>query len=291
LSGVTGSVVGNDFPARPLIDQLVAYGSTFGRQLSESLQVPLRRYLKGLWTAPDPVSANPWLRLLAQAMARHLYADEFDGVDQVCDEFLRRPVIQQADHANLLLDVETFLNNYLFHIGAAEAGANIAVHSQCTTVVCFSRRVPPRGPVFLETRGSRYNVFGLSKTTYKNATFCALPGPVVLAMTPIDGPGQTGDPVLSRLIGRSFPNAVAAYRQCNEELWNSLAVGRGVRRVQVDEGMAAEALAMHLENPASPVHHLLFDSTLRDSFLETKRAVVDSSWNIVINRSAPDFFW
>lgn len=281
----------HDFPARPFVERLVAYGSTFGRQLSDSLRLPLRIYLKRLWPAPERAPVNPWLKLLARAMARHMHAAGFDGVDHVCDEFLRRPVIQQADHANIVLDIETFLNNYLFHIGAAEAGANVALHSQCTTVVCFSRRVPPRGPVFLETRGGRYNVFGLSKTTYKNATFCALPGPVVLALAPIEGPDPAGDPVLSQLIGRSFPNAVEAYRRCNEELWERLAVGRGVRRVQVDEGMAAEAVALHLQDTASPVYHLLFDPALRDRFLETKRAVVESSRNIVINRAAPDFFW
>lgn len=277
--------------AGPFVDRLVAYGSSFGRQLAALEHTPLREYLRSLFAPPDQPDPRPWLGFLMEAMARHLDAAGHAEASAVCSGFERWPVLQQSDHSALLLDAETFLNNYLFHVAAREAGVPYAVNSQCSTVVCFSRRVPPRGPVFLRTRGGLYNVFGLSKTVYKNASFCALPGPLTMKLEAIEGPAPAADPLLSDLCGRTFDDAADAYRICNERIWQRLAIEGPVIRVQVDERMTSEAIALHLTDAASPVHRLLFDPAVRDAFLEAKRTLVDSPRNIVINRAEPDWFW
>lgn len=275
-----------------LLANLVAHGSALGLQLEAAKGLTLREYLRRLWDVPSTPKMSPWLSTLVEALGRTLVRQGRREVEEICSAFARRPVLQQADHSNLLLDEETFLNNYLFHIAGREARQPFAVTSQCSTVVCFSRRVPPTGPVFLHTRGAILNVFGRSKRVYKDSSFCALPSPVELAFSVLSGPAPApGDPVLSQLLGRRYPSAPDAFRHCNDDIWSALAVGPGPERVQVDEAMTSEALALHLEDDQSPVHHLLFEEPVRDAFLDAKREIVDSSRNIVINRAEPDGFW
>ena len=203
------------------------------------------------------------------------------------------PVIQQADHANLLLEPETFLNNWLFHLASAQAGARFAITSQCTTVNCLSRRTPPLGPTFLRTRGATLGVYPLSRTTLKNATFCALPGPLEMTFDRLDGAAVdiAADPVLGRLAGRRAESGPAGYHAANEEIWRGLDVDHGVRRVQVDESMAAECVALHLADADGPVFQLLFNPRVRGAFLRAKRRIVAEPGNIAVNRAAPDFLW
>ncbi|MEJ3741909.1 hypothetical protein WEI85_01225 [Actinomycetes bacterium KLBMP 9797] len=280
------------YRAGPLVRRLAAGGSDLGSQLKDALDLPLRGYLRSLVPAPESVP-NPHRLRLASAMEQYLHRHGDRDVDAVCDEFLRVPMIQQADHANLLLDHETFLNNYLYHAAAREAGVRFAVTSQCTTVSCLTRRAPVLGPTFLRTRGALFGVFPLSKTTLKNASFCSLPGPLTMTFDQIEGPRHDidADPVLGRLAGRSAPDAPTAYRQANDEIWRGLAVDHQVRRVAIDESVVSECIAAHLGDPSSPVFQLLFDPRVRDTFLETKRRLVLDPTNLAVNRAAPDFLW
>jgi len=274
----------------PLVEKLYAYGSAVGRQLRAARGLRLRSYLRSLFDVSDLPPPNRWRHLLAEALASELTRRQLRGREAVCRAFLSRPVIQQADHSNLLLDTETFLNNYLFYMAAREAGAPLALNSQCSTVVCFSRRVPPTGPVFLARRGRVYNVFGLSKSTYRRANFCALPGPLTMTLELLDG-SRARDPLLASLQGQVFSSGPDAYEACNDHLWRVLHLDGDVRRVQVDERMTAKAIALHVEDASSPLARLLFEPELRDTFLQVKRSVVESPRNIVINRATPDWFW
>lgn len=270
--------------APALLGRLLNAGSEFGRELAGAWDTPLRAHLRTLVPAKRPASAaGRWLRLLAGAVA------EAAGED-AGDSLLRWPVIQQSDHANLLLDEETWLNNVLFHQAAGDAGMPVAVTSQCTTVVCLSRRVPPTGPVFLATAGGRYDVFGRSRNEYRRSSFCTLAGPVTVELAPVDSaplpPGRA-----AALAGRRFADAPTAYRVLNDELWAGFGVDHRVRRAQIDESTTAEALARHVEHPDSPVRRLLFDPATRAAFLAVKRELVASGDNLVVNRARPDWFW
>ncbi|MFD4127073.1 hypothetical protein ACFXKK_28005 [Streptomyces globisporus] len=272
--------------APALLPRLLDAGSFFGRQLADAWDLPLRSLLRSLIPAERPPgAAGPWLGLLAEAVAR-----DADGGPDAADALLRRPVIQQSDHANLLLDRETCLNNVLFHQAASDAGLPVAIHSQCTTVVCLSRRVPPTGPVFLATAGGRYDVFGRSRNEYRRSNFCSLRGPVRIALRPV-GPTALPESLARRLVGRVFPDAPTAYRILNTELWAGFGADPAVRRVQLDETTTARALALHVECPDSPVRRLLFDPAVRTAFLAVKREVVASPENLVVNRAVPDWFW
>jgi hypothetical protein len=228
---------------------------------------------------------------LALALERHLIKAGEPDVEAVCLHLLATPVIQQADHANLLLDVETFLNNFLFHIACREAGVRTALHSQCSTVSCIWKRSPLRGPVFLHTRHALIRLVDLSNRQLKAHSFCCLPAPLTLAAQAIAGTAPAADPVLVRLTGRCLPNAPDGFRICNNELWRMFDLDHGIRRVAVDESLVSECLAQHLTDDASPVHRLVFDACVRDCFLQVKRELVRSPDNFAVHHATPDFLW
>ncbi|WP_213454438.1 hypothetical protein [Rhizomonospora bruguierae] len=280
-----------DPSARHLVDRLLAAGSDLGRQLYRARHQRLRDHLRSL--VPAAADPNPHLLRLAVAVGRYLAARGERDTDEVCSHLLRRPVIQAADHANLLLDPETFLNNYLFHVATREAGGTVTIHSQCTTVSCLSRRTPPLGPTFLRTRGALLAVYPLSRTTLKDSSFCALPGPLEMTFGGLDGVplDVAADPVLGPLLGQRAPDGPTGYRAANDRIWRGLDLDHGVRRVQIDESVAAECVARHLADPDGPVYRLLFDPYVRETFLRVKRRLVADQANLAVNRAAPDFLW
>jgi hypothetical protein len=279
------------FAATPTIRRLAAAGSDLGAQLLRALDTPLRDYLGALIPAPES-SHNVHRTRLVRAVERYLHAHGDADVDAVCDHLLRIPVMQQADHSNLLLEGETFLHNLLFHWASAGAGLPIAVTNQCSTVSCLSRRVPVLGPTFLRSRGSLLRVLPLAKAQLKDMTFRFVPGPVTMTFDVLEGDCDVaGDPVLGRLVGRTFPDAPTAYRVANDEIWRSLDLDHGVRRVALDDAVYAECVALHLEDPDSPVTRLLFDPAVRDAFVRAKRRLVADRSNLAVNRASPDFLW
>jgi hypothetical protein len=294
LSTHTGTLLDRRaaYPAADRVHRLVAGGSELGVQLSRALDMPLRAYLRALVPAPQSQPNAHRLRL-ARAVETYLRAHGDPDVDATCDHLLRVPVIQQADHSNLLLDAETFLHNYLFYVASREAGARVALVNQCSIVSCLARRTPVLGPTFLRSRGGLFSVYPFSKTQLKNSSFCGLPGPLEMAFEPLEGTRHdvASDPVLGPLTGLKAPDAPTAYRMANDEIWASLDVDHDVRRVQIDEAVVSECVALHVEDPASPVFALLFDPAVRDAFLRAKRRLVADPSNLTVNNASPDFLW
>jgi len=294
LSTHTGTLLDRPaaYPAADRVHRLVAGGSELGVQLARALDTPLRDYLRALVPTPQ-ASPNAHRLRLARAVETYLRAQGDADVDAVCDHLLRVPVIQQADHSNLLLDAETFLHNYLFYVASREAGATVAVVNQCSIVSCLARRAPVLGPTFLRSRGGLFGVYSLSKTTLKNSSFCGLPGPLEMTFEPLEGTRHdvASDPVLGRLVGLKADDAPTAYRVANDMIWRDLDLDHGVRRVQIDEAVVSECVALHVEDPASPVFALLFDPEVRDAFLRAKQRLVADPTNLTVNNASPDFFW
>ncbi|GFJ89079.1 hypothetical protein [Phytohabitans rumicis] len=271
---------------------LSEHGSDLAVQLERAADLPLREYLRSLVPGPEAWPNVHRMRLV-RAVEGYLVRHGDHDVDAVCDHLLHTPVIQQADHSNLLLDHETFLNNYLFHLASREAGVRVAVTNQCSTVSCLARRTPVLGPTFLRSRASLYSVLPMSKTALKNSSFCGIPGPVTMTFDFMEGnhPDVATDPVFARLAGHTAPDGPTAYRQANDMIWRDLAVDHGVRRVSIDESVVSECVALHLADPDGPVYRLLFDPQVRDAFLRAKRRLVADPSNLTVNRAAPDFVW
>jgi hypothetical protein len=275
----------------PFARRLAAAGSELGRQIERWSRHSLRRYLASLVPSSDAAPNAHRLRLAA-ALEHYLEARGDRRAERAATALLARPVIQQADHSNLLLDGETFLNNFLFHLACREAGATVALHSQCSTVSCLWKRGPVAGPVFLHTRGAILSVFPLSRRAFKTTTFCCLPQLPLsfghLAGEPLD---PAADPVLGPLLGRMLGDAPRGFRRCNEEIWRQLDLDHGIERIAVDESLVSECAARHLEDPGSPVFRLLFEPAVRDRFRAVKRELVGAADNFAVNHASPDFLW
>jgi hypothetical protein len=291
MSGSGALLEAPAYPALDRVRRLQAAGSELGRQLERALDVPLRTYLGAIVPASRR-GDNVHRHRLAKAVERYLSERGETDVDTVCEHLLHVPVIQQADHSNLLLDAETFLHNYLFHLANRESGARVAITSQCSTMSGLSRRQPVLGPTFLRTRGALLRVVPLSKTLLKDSSFCCLDTTVPMTFEVLEGDlDVTKDPLLGSLVGNVMDDGPRTYQKINDRIWRRLDLDHEVRRVGIDEAVVSECVALHLEDPDSPITRLLFDAKIRDAFLDNKRRIVESPNNLTVNRATPDFFW
>lgn len=277
------------WPSDNFISNLCAAESSLGYQLRLARSLTLRDYLKGLVTnLPGP---NRYRDLLAAVIQDDLERRRASGSERAARQLLKFPVIQQADHSNLLLDSETFLNNYLFALACEFHHMDLMLGWQCSTVSCISKRSPMRGPVFLQTRGGMYRVLRFSNRFLKDSTFCALPGPFRVRLEPESGfTGKDTDPLLSKLRFFQGDNACDLYRCCNDYLWPVIVPGL-IDRISLDEDTTSELVARHLEDPTSPIHRLLFDHNVRDVFVNWKHRMISDPYNLAVNCALPDFFW
>lgn len=271
--------------AAKLIVALVVAGSDFGRQMAAQSDLPLREALCRLLTTDDVPPPNPHRERLAAALHTDLDRRGDPDAELAAQTLLRHPLIQQADHSNLLLDEETFINNWLHHLACRLRGESVMLVSQCSTVACLSARQPIAGPVFLRTRGQIWQIFGHSKRRLKNAHFCLLPPPLRLELPDEGARALCGHPEK-----RDFADAPEAYRYANAHFWAALDLPGDVRRIATDESMTADLLAMHLEHEG-PLRSLFFDPDVRETFLRCKREYVRSRHNLGINRALPDLLW
>lgn len=275
-----------------MVDLLARAGARIGTDLDAAWTTSLRDYLARL-SPRNPVVANSHFVKLQKATQAY-FGKRCDGPGCDWAEALSKaPVIQQADHSFLLLDRETFVNNYLFAIAADLAGFERVITIQCSTVSCLSRRKPLRGSPFLNWRGTTYNIFGLSKQFYKNCAFGLIRGPVTAQFIPMDGDAAKPDedPFLAPFLGRKWERADDAFFEMNRELWQMCKAGLRCELGIADDRLTSELIALHIEDPGSPVHRLVFDRRIRDAFLARKRELIRSPHNISINRPEPDYFW
>lgn len=267
-------------------------GFVIGKILENSAHIPLRQYLKAL--IPEKKNTNnKYFNYVLRGISEYLFKYKYSDIDGICSHLERYPVIQQADHSNILLDEETFLNNYLFAIASAEAGAKKMVVSQCSTMSCLSRRDPIAGPVFLRTRGTLFKLFSFSKRMLKNSSFCALSGPITINIKELKGEKRnlSEDSFLNNFVGRQFKTSTECFYICNNEIWQKLRKPFDIERVGVDESMTSMIASYHICDEGSPIYKLFFDPCVRDTFLDVKKNLISSSKKRVINRASPDFLW
>lgn len=281
-----------DRQAAELITLLVAGGFAVGTQLEAARKQRLRTYLASL-IPPPATSLNRHFHHVLGALEVYLRARGETAPERWLAALAQAPVIQQADHSFLLLDAETFLNNYLFARGLREHGLALGITVQCSSVSCIARRSPLRGSPFLFRSGNLYNIFGCSQRFYSKAAFCTLPGELTTAFVPCQPEGRSlaEDSYLGEFSGRTWPTALEAFRLINARLTDRLSPSFGSRLLVADDRWSAELLAKHMEDAESPLRQLVFAPQVRRSFLAAKRALIHSAQNIGVNRAEPDFFW
>ncbi len=293
MNFLSDSVDGNkNYPASDFIANLGKRGFVISNIITESLNLTLRNYLTSLIPS-IPASNNRHLNYFTQSLEKYLSIRGHKKINDICNDLLNFPVIQQADHSNLLIDEETFLNNFLFYLACSEAGIHSMITSQCSIVSCISRRSPFFGPVFVRTQQKSYKTFSFSNRLLKNSNFCSLPGPVKLSaeLVTVLRRAFKYNSDFDSCFERNYDSAPEAYRSFNDYIWKSLFKNEITKRVAIDEDLTSDLMAIHISNIDSPIHTLLFDYHMRDLFIKTKNEFILSKRNLVINKSSPDFFW
>jgi hypothetical protein len=231
-------------------------------------------------------------RLCLDTLYRHLQLNANYDAQAWCDGLRALPVIQQADHANLLVDPETLLNNLLFALGARRAMVRRIITVQCSSVSCITRRHPLVGPPFARTRHGSYNVFGLTTRTYARAAFCELAGPVTAKFLPLSASVPLcNDPLLGALHGDTWSSPLECFEAINRKLWCMLGGDHTPDLLILDDRFSFELVARHLETEASPLYRLVFDPAMTRAFVSIRQALSCLPTASGVTATEPDYFW
>jgi hypothetical protein len=263
------------------------------RAVAPWLDRPLADYLGHLWQRPGhgpawlssaargpaatevPGLANVGRELFLQQLAESMAGTGTDRstVDAVRRQLERVPIVQTADHTQLLLDPVMFANHVATMLGAQRGGCGYVVVLG-SSVNSFTSRAG-HGPGLLAARGGLLNVFGL-RSRERAGSVHAHRGPVRFAFEPLvaDRRLESTGRALCRLLGdQPHPSAAAAFQRANQVIWAHFGFHRGARLVQMDSGFSARLAARHLRLGGGEVWDLFFDPRVRGAFLDARRAV------------------
>jgi hypothetical protein len=278
--------------AKSFLSAVPAHAPRFADKITPHLTVSLADYLhQSISTdtiAPHATyagyTATALHVFLTQIQQGLTYTDK--EADDISAGFLTHPVMQQADHSGLLLDPEILLNNVLYSIACKSQGVSTSVMLQCSTVKCVTRLNPTCGPTYLQHDGAVYKVFDQSKRTLKDTNICCLPRDISFWLRSDDDKSVALNIVDT---ARAYPTAEDAFIAANDVLWQAWQKECGVARVAVDERYTSELAALHLDDPASPLHALLFDQKTRDAFFAIRADMAARQKQFV--SAVTDFFW
>jgi hypothetical protein len=255
--------------------------------IHEHAETTLGAYARALWQPPpEPFSAEGRRarRHLLDALEAHVKAEDSPAAgeaDEALRQFARCPVLQTADHSELLLDPHSFHTNILYHIGAGETGNRFLFVNAASTVTFETWRA--HGPGWLNVRGARVNVFGLSRRVLTGTSICAAPGPFRFRLAvggddghPLTRAEQTYLEELRGLLGgRAYESAPAAFAAANDLLWGSWDGARRTVPVITDDRLTASLVARHLADEGSLLGRMLFAPEVR-ALLEAELGRISS---------------
>lgn len=272
----------------PRLDRLVRCADT----------VRVAQHAAALWRDPPAVRGELADRArdhLAAALSAHTARHaRFLSPAQVRAALDRHPILQTADHAQLLLDPISFYTNVVFRIGAIAAGARQLFVNACSTLTLETRR--GHGPGWLNIGAARINVFGLSRGQLTGASVCAAPGPVEIRLerrpdARFDGAAaRTLARVRELAAGRRFATVADAFATVNPRLWHALDRRAQTELVYTDDRLTADLVARHLRDPDGVLGRLLFDPAWRGA-LDRQLAVVRSGVGRLSLRATTSYFW
>lgn len=269
-----------------------------GQSLSPFLDATLRDYIrsicpqKGFGSDISNASKDILLKGLSLLLPKTIAAEKRDWA---IDSFAQTPMMQLADGSSLLYDPETFLTNYMFQVAAGEANIPFLFAQQCSRSRMTMDPKNHIGSGYLDLQSDIYSVFGLSKSKLSRFSVATLNTPLCLTFNPlgIRQPAYTNQEMpdlLSELKGQNYPSASEAFLQANAHIWAGLNIKAKKRLVQFDERLTALVVALHIEDPHSPINKILFDPDVRQSFLSRRERVVNSEDNVLL-KSSTDFFY
>lgn len=265
-----------------------------GRAISQLWERPLVDYLKGILPRRGLAQGSS-SRVLLDVLETHARRDVgAAAARQAVMEFSRVPMIQLADGADLLGDVETILNHLMFQITCRENNISYMWTQQCTTVKALTSRSPLRGPAILETDQDYLQVFGGSIKSLESSNVACM-SDVEFTFRPLGRKlpvyaGVACPDLMARFQGRRYERASDGILAANRWMWSQLRVKARKRLLLFGEEVSVDVVRQFLEDDTSLIARILLDPVSRQAFLQARAAVVGAPDNLVL-RGSTDFFW
>lgn len=213
-------------------------------------------------------------------------------IEEIIAQHDRFPVIQTADHAQLLYDPSTFLNNFIFQAGMRQLGTDYMVSHQCSTVRMLTSTNPKRGPGVILLEGGLNRVFDKSNKKLISSNVASL-SDVRYIISPVDMAAKQQLPqLLADLRGSKFPDAATAFLYANQHIWNGLGKNQEgkLKLVLFNEFLSSEIVAKMISDPNHLMRKLLFDPKVSGVFGEEISRFINSPECLVL-RDSTDFFY
>lgn len=212
-------------------------------------------------------------------------------VQEILDQLMNVPVMQTADSSQLLYDVETFLNNFIYQIGMRQKKCKYLISQQCSTVKMLMYYKHLIGPGYVHLEDGIYKVFNLSKKKMMNSNVGTIDKPTFM-FTPekLFSERNKIPAILGKLRGLTFENAAEAFLYANNQIWENIDFDEKLNLVQVDETYSSEIIANMLEDIHHPLYLMLFDEEVRSIFLNEINSFVNSPKCLFL-RNTTDFFY
>lgn len=269
------------------------------RLLEQHASTTVSDYAALLWQTGlhEPAYAVAARRYVVAALRQHLETETPLNADErrdALEQFERVPVFQTSDHAQVVLDSGVFSTNLVYHLGAKRVGCRYLFVNACSTVTLETRA--GIGPGWLTVRGSRVNVFGLSRAALGRRSVCAVSDPVRFRFTPPANALPPGEVAvlqeLSALLGGSeYLSPARAFAAANAALWHALTRSDPTAIVYTDDALTASVTATYLDNDDTVLSRLLFDVRARARLEEVMASTLARGPGRLILRDTTQYFW
>lgn len=278
----------------PILEELLQEGTRLGPLLLDIKNRKFGDYLTDIVkvkeTDVDMVLAD---RTIVLESMRHQLGDQFPShvVEQIIDQQSHYPLMQTADHSQLIYDPSTFLNNFIYHSAIQKAGLDYAVVQQCSTVRMLSTTKPKIGPGVVTLNDHLYRVFDTSNRKLKSSSVATLrDAKFILKPMDLDGDKEELPIVLNELRNQQYPDAAIAFREANYRIWDVIDSKDKRNLILFDEYLSSEIIARMILTPNHILNNLLFDSEASTVFRNVIRDFINSRNSLALTDTT-DYFW
>jgi len=277
----------------PILDNLLQHKTRLGPLLLILRDRKFGDYLRDLiqTTETNNEIVQSDRKIVADCM-RHQLEGRYplQIIEKIAVQQSHYPLMQTADHSQLIYDPATFLNNFIFHSAIKQAGLEYAVVQQCSTVRMLTTNSPKSGPGVLTLNDELYRVFDTSNRKLVSSNVATLRNPRYLLEPMGTTKNQKIPQVLHELRGLQFPDAATAFREANNKIWSAIGSKDKRELVLFDEYLSSEIIPRMILTPNHILNNLLFDPEASGVFRDTIRDFV-SSIDCLLLTDTTDFFW
>lgn len=262
---------------------LLAAGFRSIRQLEDNRHLTVLDYVRRAANEARLVADRPTpsRQVFHQTFAKHCQAyfkNNPARAEKAAAQMRRAPMMQLADHGDLLLDRQTFMNNYLYQMAGREANYDFLFTQQCTRVHCMMDKHGPQGPIgpaYVHRDMDVFQIFNKSNNALARSSVATLQDVPVMwqplgILTSPSASAPTPE-VIKPFIGAVFPRAATAINTMNQHIWRSFSCKAKKELVLFDEDFTCDLVADYLKDGNNSLARLVTGPDTRRAFLEVRQ--------------------